>query len=90
MKTTVVRFVVALWCGWAIVQAPYVDKTGFKFDANRPIYEWELAIFNYRLGVFDAVKECEERAKLLVAARPTICVPVDWVKPHRPWWQFWK
>jgi hypothetical protein len=90
MKTSVVRFVFALWCGWVIVQAPYIAKSGDKSDPSRPIYEWDLATFNHRIGIFDTVKECEEGAKRLITPRPSNCIPADWVKPHRPWWQFWK
>jgi hypothetical protein len=89
MRKALIRFPFAFWCGWVIVQAPYVGKEG-KSDADRPIYQWDLAPVSNRPGFFyDTVKECEERAKMLIA-RPSICVPVDWVKPHRPWWQFWK
>lgn len=79
MMKTLVRFLSVVWCGWAIVQAPYIGKEG-KSDADRPIYQWDLATVSNRPGFFyDTVKECEELAKTLVA-RPSICVPVDWVK----------
>lgn len=90
MKTRLARFFFTLWCGWIIVQAPYVGKTGVESDPGRPVYKWDLATFGGgQFAFFDTVKECEERAKQLTQRR-SICVPVDWVvKPH-PWWQLWK
>ena len=88
MKIEFARVIVALWCGWVIVQAPYVGEVGLKSDASRPIHEWNMAIFGNRTAFFDTVNECEEKAKALIA-RPSTCAPVDWFRPHR-WWQFWK
>jgi hypothetical protein len=51
---TLIRFLFALWCGWVIVQAPYVGvrKKLLESDATRPIYEWEVATVTNRPGFF--------------------------------------
>ena len=92
MNRTLARFVVSLWCGWVIIQAPFVGKTGSKSDPTRPIKEWDVASFGDRnyIPAFDTAKECQEVIKnMTLSERPNRCVPIDWFRPH-PWWQFWK
>ena len=77
-----------LWCGWVIVQQPYLAKESFKPDTSSPIQEWEAATFGGIIHFFDTASECKQNAKQLVT-RLSTCIPADWIKPH-PWWQFWK
>jgi hypothetical protein len=90
MKMTLLRFVVSIWCGWLMIQAPYVGKEGFDSDPSQPLKKWDLVSFGHdSIPAFDTAKECEEAKKRMIKPRPTRCVPIDWFKPHA-WWQFWK
>src|ERR1044072_6273498 len=76
---TLHRLIVSIWCGWVIVQAPYVGKDGFKSDPSQPVINWDLvSLGESSIPALHTAKECEQAKTPMIKMRPTRCVPIDW------------